>query len=99
MFPYKFDTDKSLKYKRFVSLYDFSPFIFLFFFPQFPKADVKLILEKVRAALKPVYKEFIQLYPTEKLNDEDRIMPYEKLKYFISLELRSNDWLIVFKKY
>lgn len=79
MFPYKFDADKSLKYERFVSLTIFSPFSFF----QFPKANAKLILEKIQAALKPVYKEFIQLYTTEKLNeDEDQILPYEKLRYF-----------------
>lgn len=59
---------------------------------KFPKADAKLILEKIRAALKPVYKEFIELYTTEKLKDEDenQILPYEKLREILLKYLKDD---------
>ncbi|XP_012535562.1 EF-hand domain-containing family member C2 [Monomorium pharaonis] len=45
---------------------------------KFPKANRKLIMEKLRENLQPVYKEFIQLYAPPK--DNIRILEYEKLK-------------------
>ncbi|XP_006618660.1 EF-hand domain-containing family member C2-like [Apis dorsata] len=57
---------------------------------KFPKANAKLILEKIREALKPVYKEFIQLYTTKKLNDEDQILPYEKLREILLQYLKDD---------
>lgn len=49
---------------------------------QFPKANKKLIMEKLRESLQPVYKEFTQLYaPSKDAKDDTRILEYEKLKY------------------
>lgn len=48
---------------------------------QFPKANKKLILEKLREGLQPVYKEFIQIYAPKDTKDDIRILEYEKLKY------------------
>ncbi|CAK9822215.1 EF-hand domain-containing family member C2 [Anthophora retusa] len=48
---------------------------------KYPKANAKLIVEKLREILKPVYKEFIQLYAPAKSIDEDLpILQYEKLR-------------------
>lgn len=51
------------------------------FSSQFPKANKKLIMEKLRESLRPVYKEFIQLYGPTKDTKDTRILEYEKLKY------------------
>ncbi|XP_018364525.1 PREDICTED: EF-hand domain-containing family member C2-like [Trachymyrmex cornetzi] len=48
---------------------------------KFPKANKKLIMEKLRESLHPVYKEFIQLYaPPKETKDDTRSLEYEKLK-------------------
>lgn len=58
---------------------------------QFPKANMKLIMEKVREALKPVYKEFIAEY-SPKESEGNGVLEYRRLRsgryqwyfYFIS---------------
>ncbi|KAL6255776.1 hypothetical protein P5V15_013019 [Pogonomyrmex californicus] len=48
---------------------------------KFPKANRKIIMEKLRESLQPVYKEFIQLYaPPESTKDNIRVLGYEKLR-------------------
>ncbi|XP_011689860.1 PREDICTED: EF-hand domain-containing family member C2-like isoform X2 [Wasmannia auropunctata] len=49
---------------------------------KFPKANKKLIMEKLRESLQPVYKEFVQLYAPAKGAAEGgiRILEYERLK-------------------
>lgn len=49
---------------------------------QFPKANKKLIIEKLRTNLQPVYNEFIQTYaPPKDTKDDIQILEYEKFKY------------------
>ncbi|XP_050598215.1 EF-hand domain-containing family member C2-like isoform X2 [Bombus affinis] len=48
---------------------------------KFAKANVKLIVEKLRQTLKPVYKEFLQLCePAQSIDGDVRVLPYEKLR-------------------
>ncbi|XP_060830644.1 EF-hand domain-containing family member C2-like isoform X1 [Bombus pascuorum] len=48
---------------------------------KFAKANVKLIVEKLRQTLKPVYKEFLQLCaPAQSIDGDLRVLPYEKLR-------------------
>ncbi|OAD54554.1 EF-hand domain-containing family member C2 [Eufriesea mexicana] len=48
---------------------------------KFPKANAKLIMEKLRQTLEPVYKEFIQLYaPAKSIGVDLQELPYEKLR-------------------
>ncbi|KAK9294825.1 hypothetical protein QLX08_010689 [Tetragonisca angustula] len=48
---------------------------------KFVKANVKSIVEKLRRALKPVYKEFVQLCTSAKsIGDDLQVLPYEKLR-------------------
>nr|XP_012139231.1 PREDICTED: EF-hand domain-containing family member C2-like isoform X3 [Megachile rotundata] len=48
---------------------------------KFPKANAKLIMEKLREILRPVYKEFVQQYvPTEKGEGDYQVLPYENLR-------------------
>ncbi|KAG7202805.1 hypothetical protein KM043_009964 [Ampulex compressa] len=49
---------------------------------EFPKANVKLILEKLQKELRPVYKEFVKLYAPPKLDDGH----FENLEYQIFRE-------------
>lgn len=49
---------------------------------QFPKANKKLIMEKLRIHLQPVYNEFIQMYaPPKDTKDDIQILEYGKFKY------------------
>lgn len=49
---------------------------------QFPKANKKLIMEKLQINLEPVYNEFIQTYaPPKDTKDDIQILEYEKFKY------------------
>ncbi|XP_033360421.1 EF-hand domain-containing family member C2-like isoform X1 [Bombus vosnesenskii] len=48
---------------------------------KFAKANAKLIVEKLRQTLKPVYKEFLQLCePAQSIDGDVRVLPYEKLR-------------------
>ncbi|EZA50209.1 EF-hand domain-containing family member C2 [Ooceraea biroi] len=48
---------------------------------KFPKADRKLIMQKLRKSLQPVYDEFIGTYtPCKDAKDDFRVLTYEKLK-------------------
>ncbi|KAL0121274.1 hypothetical protein PUN28_008737 [Cardiocondyla obscurior] len=49
---------------------------------KFPKANKKLIMKKIQENLRPVYKEFVQLYtPLEdSTRDDIRVLKYEKFK-------------------
>ncbi|XP_068987000.1 EF-hand domain-containing family member C2-like isoform X1 [Bombus flavifrons] len=48
---------------------------------KFAKANAKLIVEKLRQTLKPVYKEFLQLCePAQSIDGDLRVLPYEKLR-------------------
>ncbi|XP_076290221.1 EF-hand domain-containing family member C2 [Lasioglossum baleicum] len=46
---------------------------------KFPQADAKRILAKLQQILKPVYKEFIELYTPMKSGDKLQILSFEKL--------------------
>ena len=49
---------------------------------QFPKANIKLIMEKVRDLIKPVYKQFVQeLTPPESENGVF-VIEYKDLRYY-----------------
>jgi len=49
---------------------------------QFPKANKKLIMDKLREHLQSLYNEFIQVYaPPKDAKDNIRVLRYEKLKY------------------
>ena len=51
---------------------------------KFAKANVKLIVEKLRQTLKPVYKEFLQLCePAQSIDGDVRVLPYEKLREIV----------------
>nr|XP_031833842.1 EF-hand domain-containing family member C2-like [Nomia melanderi] len=50
---------------------------------KFPQANIKRILAKLRKILKPVYKEFVELYTPIKTDDELQILSYEKLREII----------------
>nr|XP_012216880.1 PREDICTED: EF-hand domain-containing family member C2-like [Linepithema humile] len=48
---------------------------------KFPKANKKLIMDKLREHLQPLYTEFIQVYaPPKDAKDNIRVLKYEKLK-------------------
>ncbi|XP_046141225.1 EF-hand domain-containing family member C2-like [Osmia bicornis bicornis] len=48
---------------------------------KFPKANAKLIMAKLRQILKPVYKEFIQLYtPPKSCNGDYQVLSYEDFR-------------------
>ncbi|XP_076749581.1 EF-hand domain-containing family member C2 [Xylocopa sonorina] len=48
---------------------------------KFTKANVKLIMEKLREILKPVYEEFVQFYSGTKSTGEDfQTLPYKKFR-------------------
>ncbi|XP_076482302.1 EF-hand domain-containing family member C2 isoform X2 [Bombus vancouverensis nearcticus] len=52
---------------------------------KFAKANAKLIVEKLRQTLKPVYKEFLQLCePAQSIDGDVRVLPYEKLSSFVT---------------
>ncbi|KAL6444614.1 hypothetical protein ACFW04_002016 [Cataglyphis niger] len=55
---------------------------------KFPKANKKLILEKLREGLQPVYKEFIQTYTPKDTKNDIRILEYEKLKEALRLYMK-----------
>ncbi|XP_017882993.1 EF-hand domain-containing family member C2-like [Ceratina calcarata] len=50
---------------------------------KFEKANAKLIMDKLREILKPVYKELVSLYAPPKSDGDDQILPYEKFKEMI----------------
>lgn len=83
--PWRTRPGKPLKYERFVCIPIF----------QFAKANVKLIVEKLRQTLKPVYKEFLQLCaPAQSIDGDLRVLPYEKLRYtspFSFIQLPMNE--------
>lgn len=43
---------------------------------QYPKANIKLIMEKVKEKLKPIYKDFV----AENIPTETPVISYEKLR-------------------
>ncbi|XP_012275373.1 EF-hand domain-containing family member C2 [Orussus abietinus] len=48
---------------------------------KFPKANIKLIMEKLRESLKPVYKEFLKEYcPCPKEDIQKHVLEYRRLK-------------------
>ncbi|CAL7948730.1 unnamed protein product [Xylocopa violacea] len=48
---------------------------------KFTKANVKLIMEKLREILKPVYEEFVQFYSaTKSTGDNFQTLPYQKFR-------------------
>ncbi|XP_050466655.1 EF-hand domain-containing family member C2-like [Cataglyphis hispanica] len=55
---------------------------------KFPKANKKLILEKLREGLRPVYKEFIQTYTPKDTKNDILILEYEKLKEALRLYMK-----------
>lgn len=60
---------------------------------QFLKANKKLIMEKLRENLQPVYKEFIQLYaPPKDIKDDTRSLEYDKLKWVWNIYIFPSAW-------
>ncbi|XP_020289253.1 EF-hand domain-containing family member C2-like isoform X2 [Pseudomyrmex gracilis] len=58
---------------------------------KFPKANKKLIMEKVREILQPVFKEFIQTYaPPKDTKDGIRMLNYEQLREALKRYMSDN---------
>ncbi|XP_046604333.1 EF-hand domain-containing family member C2-like [Neodiprion virginianus] len=47
---------------------------------QFPKANIKLIMEKLRKALKPVYKQFLNEFGPERAESDPDVIQYKHLR-------------------
>lgn len=49
------------------------------YYSQFPKANIKLIMDKVRERLRPIYKDFV----AGNIPEETPAIPYEKLRFVL----------------
>ncbi|XP_024947143.1 EF-hand domain-containing family member C2 isoform X2 [Cephus cinctus] len=57
---------------------------------KFPKSNIKLIMEKLRKALKPIYKDFIRDYSPAPMEGDMQIWEYKKLREALCKYLGDN---------